>query len=118
MMLLDIIIELINKPFIKYLAIFFTIILLLILKILHDSKLREEDKKMMKKTDKTRIGKRFYIKRKGKSDVELNLYIRKDSNFYLPLIINLHGGAFIAGDADTLDTQSERLKLQFNSQVY
>ena len=117
MMLLELIIELINKPFIKYLAIFFTIILLLMLKILHDSKLREEDKKMMKKTDKTRIGKRFYIKRKGKSDVELNLYIRKDSNFYLPLIINLHGGAFIAGDADTLDTQSERLKLQFNSHI-
>lgn len=26
-----------------------------------------------------------------------------------PLVINLHGGAFIAGDADTLDTQSDRL---------
>ena len=116
-MVFELIKEFLNKPLMKYFALFFSIILLLILKAFYDYKLREEDKKHMKKTDKTRIGKRFYIKRKGKSDVELNLYIRKDSNFYLPLIINLHGGAFIAGDADTLDTQSERLKLQFNSHI-
>ena len=116
-MLFELIKELINLPFVKYLAFFFSIILLLILKIFHDSKLREEDKKMMKKTDKTRIGKRFYIKRKGKEDVELNLYMRKDSNIDLPLIINIHGGAFIAGDADTLDTQSDRISRQFNSHI-
>ena len=117
MMLFELIKELINLPFVKYLAFFFSIILLLILKILYDLKLREQDKKQMKKTDKTRIGKRFYIKRKGKEDVELNLYMRKDSNIDLPLIINIHGGAFIAGDADTLDTQSDRISRQFNSHI-
>ena len=101
----------------KYLAVFFSIILLLILKAIYDSKLREEDKKLMKKTDKTRIGKRFYIKRKNNNDIELNLYIRKESNFYIPLVINIHGGAFISGDADLLDTQSDRISKQFNAHV-
>ena len=109
--------ELLNKPFMKYLALFFSIILLLILKAIYDSKLREEDKKLMKKTDKTRIGKRFYIKRKNNKDIELNLYIRKESDYYLPLVINIHGGAFISGDADLLDTQSDRISKQFNAHV-
>ena len=43
--------------------------------------------------------------------------MRKDSNFYLPQVINIHGGAFIAGDADTLDTQSDRISRQFNSHI-
>lgn len=32
----------------------------------------------------------------------------------LPVVFNIHGGAFIAGDADTLDTQSDRLSKSWN----
>ncbi|KAF1682751.1 alpha/beta hydrolase [Veillonella sp. R32] len=31
--------------------------------------------------------------------------------------MNLHGGAFIAGDADTLDSQSDRIKRKWNVNV-
>ena len=116
-MVFELIKEFLNKPLMKYLALFFSIILLLILKAFYDYKLRVEDKKHMKKTDKTRIGKRFYIKRKDNKFIELNLYIREESNFYLPLVINIHGGAFISGDADLLDTQSDRISKQFNAHV-
>ena len=48
----------------------------------------------------------------------MNLYINKESNSeYLPVLINLHGGAFIAGDADNLDTQSDRISKTFNIHV-
>ena len=113
-MVFQVINEILNIPFLKYFAIILTIFLLMYLKSIYDSKLREEDRKLMKKNDKTRIGKRFYINRKENSDIEMNLYIRSESNNYLPLLINIHGGAFIAGDADTLDTQSDRISKQFN----
>ena len=116
-MVFQVINEILNIPFLKYFAIILTIFLLIYLKSIYDSKLREEDRKLMKKNDKTRIGKRFYINRKENSDIEMNLYIRSESNNYLPLLINLHGGAFIAGDADTLDTQSDRISKQFNIHV-
>ena len=84
------------------------LIALLIIKAIHDNKLRAEDQKLMVKSDEELIGEHLYIKREGADDIDVNLY-RYENDEPEPLVINLHGGAFIAGDADTLDTQSDRI---------
>ncbi len=56
------------------------------------------------------------MKKSGKDDADLNLYMIEATQ-NLPHIINIHGGAFIASDADTLDTQSDRISKNFNSHV-
>ena len=101
---------------IKIICIIAIVLLILFFKIRKGLKLREEELKLMRKDDKDRIGQRYNIKREGKKDIEVNLYIRntKDNS---PLLINIHGGAFISGDADTLDTQSERISKQYNVHV-
>lgn len=85
-------------------------------KIQQDQQYREEDQKNMVKTDEELIGKHFHMKREGKNDVDLNLYMLQ-TNEKLPLVINIHGGAFIAGDADTLDTQSDRISKDWNVHI-
>lgn len=84
------------------------LIVLFIIKAIRDSKLRAEDQKLMVKSEEELIGEHLYIKREGADDIDVNLYRYKSSD-PVPLVINLHGGAFVAGDADTLDTQSERI---------
>ena len=81
---------------------------LLIIQFIKDQKIQAIDQKAMIKTDEELIGEHLYIKRDNKEDVDVNIYITK-SEEKAPLIINIHGGAFIAGDADTLDTQSDRI---------
>lgn len=71
---------------------------------------------LMVKTDEELIGTHFYLERNDEEAVDINLYLRNDDMKH-PLIINLHGGAFIAGDADTLDTQSNRISEQWNVNV-
>ena len=101
-----------GKKILKIIGIIILIIILLIgafiIKAVHDSKLREEDQQLMVKSDEELIGEHLYIKREGTDDVDVNLY-RCESDEPVPLVINLHGGAFVAGDADTLDTQSDRI---------
>lgn len=63
---------------------------------------------MMVKADKDLIGAHFYVPRDGKDDVDVNRCILKDDERH-PVAFNIHGGAFIAGDADTLDTQIDRV---------
>ena len=70
----------------------------------------------MVKTDEELIGQHFYMQRDGSEDVDMNLYFIDDGETH-PLVVNLHGGAFIAGDADTLDTQSDRISHQWNVHV-
>jgi len=101
---------------IKIICIIAILLLILFLKIRKGLKLREEELKLMKKDDKNRIGKRYNIKREGKKDIEINLYIRNTID-NSPLLINIHGGAFISGDADTLDTQSDRISNLYNVHV-
>lgn len=67
------------------------------------TKNQAEDQANMAKTDEERLGQRFLVPRDGKDPVEVNLYIPEDGDA-LPVVFNIHGGAFIAGDADTLDT--------------
>lgn len=83
---------------------------------MHDQKLQAEDQANMVKSDEELIGEHFYLKREEKEDVDMNLYLLKDGSKH-PLVINIHGGAFIAGDADTLDTQSGRISKQWNVNV-
>ena len=88
----------------------------LVIKVILDQKLQAEDQQNMIKSDEELIGEHFYLKRDGKEDVDLNLYLLKDGESH-PLIINIHGGAFIAGDADTLDSQSDRISHDWNVNV-
>ena len=77
------------------------------------TKNQAEDQANMAKTDEERLGQRFLVPRDGKDPVEVNLYIPEDGDA-LPVVFNIHGGAFIAGDADTLDTQSDRISKIWN----
>lgn len=68
------------------------LIVLVIVKAVHDSKLRAEDQQMMVKSDEALIGEHLYIHRDGADDVDVNLY-RGESDIPQPLVINVHGGA-------------------------
>lgn len=70
----------------------------------------------MIKIDEELIGEHLYIERDNKEDIDVNIYIA-NSEEKVPLIINIHGGAFIAGDADTLDTESDRISKNWNVNV-
>ncbi len=87
----------------------------LVITFLHDNKIQEQDQLLMVKSDEELLGENIYIKRDDKGEIDLNFYAGEGD--FLPLIINLHGGAFIAGDADTLDTQSERISKSWNVNV-
>lgn len=63
-----------------------------------------------------RLGTRFSMPRAEKEPVEMNLYLRDDGDTH-PLVINLHGGAFVMGDADALDVQSDRIAKAWNVNV-
>ena len=91
-------------------------ICLLVVIAIRNTKKQEAQQALMVKPDEELIGTHFYMPRKGKEDVDLNLYMIADGAYH-PLVINLHGGAFIAGDADTLDTQSDRISKQWNVHV-
>lgn len=91
-------------------------VIAIVMKVIHDQKLQAKDQENMVKTDEELIGQHFYMPRNGKEDVDLNLYFQNDGEKH-PLIINIHGGAFIAGDADTLDSQSDRISKNWNSNV-
>lgn len=84
--------------------------------LIKNAKEQERQQELMVKTDAELIGTHFYMPRNNAEDVDLNLYLRNDDEKH-PLIINLHGGAFIAGDADTLDTQSDRISKAWNVHV-
>ena len=89
---------------------------LLIIQFVKDLKIQAEDQKAMIKTDDELIGEHLYIERDNKEDVDVNIYIT-NSEKKAPLVINIHGGAFIAGDADTLDTESDRISKNWNINV-
>lgn len=71
------------------------------------------DQKAMQKTDEQLLGTHLYLPREDEEPVDVNFY-HPEGTQTVPLIINLHGGAFIAGDADALDSQSDRLSRAWN----
>lgn len=108
------------KKLLKIIGIVALIVVLLIaallVKVVSDQKKQAEDQKNMVKTDEELIGTHLYIPREGLDAVDVNLYLPEKGEL-LPLIVNLHGGAFIAGDADTLDTQSDRISKSWGAVV-
>lgn len=72
----------------------------------------------VKKEDKDLIGSRFEIPREGKDSVELNLYFpEQHSDKALPVIFNIHGGGFVFGDADEMDTQCDHWANDWNAVI-
>lgn len=64
----------------------------------------------LEKPDSERIGERMEIQREHNDPVTVNLYVpNDDGSDKLPVVINIHGGGFVGGDADVLDTQSNRI---------
>lgn len=69
------------------------------------------------KPDSELLGTRIAIERDGKAPVSANIYIPEGlpEDERLPVVVNIHGGGFVAGDADALDTQSLRLCQQWHA---
>ena len=61
------------------------------------------------------IGKQYFVKREGLPKVETFLYEPKlKVPGPLPVLFNIHGGAWVGGDATALDTQSQQLADTFS----
>ena len=94
------------------------LIAVLVISMIRSGRRSAEDQARMVKSDEELIGTHFYVPRDGKESVDVNLYIpNRTADELLPVVFNLHGGAFIAGDADTLDTQSDRIAKDWNTVV-
>ncbi len=77
---------------------------------------RTANQAAMVKSDDELLGEHFYVPRQDLDPVDVNLYL-PDQGESLSVVFNLHGGAFIAGDADTLDSQSLRLCNDWNAVI-
>ncbi len=56
------------------------------------------------------IGRQFYVRWENAPDVEVFLYKpQENTGKPLPALFNVHGGAWVGGDATSLDTQSQML---------
>ena len=72
----------------------------------------------MKKEDADLIGQRLSIPRKGNNPAAVNIYVPDSTDQEsVPVVFNIHGGGFVAGDADALDTQSSRISRQWNAVI-
>ncbi len=66
--------------------------------------------KKMHLDDSEVVGQRLEVPREGNRSVEVLLYEPSyETEGPLPVVFNIHGGAFIAGFADMLGTQSQRI---------
>lgn len=95
----------------------FFLILLVIFNIFLSSYRAENEKQRAKlvKNDSELIGERIEIQRDGKASVKANLYVPDNiGDEPLPVVFNIHGGGFVGGDADVLDTQSDRIANEWN----
>lgn len=108
------------KKIVKVMLVVIAVIILLgallIRKAASDWKKYAQDQERMSKSDEQLIGTHLYLPRENGTTVDVNLYT-PESETPMPLVVNLHGGAFIAGDADMLDTQSDRISREWNLAV-
>ncbi len=95
-----------------------TVIVLLVCWIGYTFYQRSRNQKLMVKADSELIGTRLNIPRDSLADVRTIIYQpQQPDTALLPVVFNIHGGAFVAGDADMLDTQSQRLANDWNMVV-
>lgn len=63
---------------------------------------------LVRKTDEELIGQRFMIERDQEAPVEVVLHQPKEkTETAIPILINLHGGGFVFGDASEMDSQAQ-----------
>lgn len=78
----------------------------------------QEIRSALVKADEQLLGERLSIGREGKNSIKVNIYYPTiDKNNKLPVAFNIHGGGFVGGDADVLDTQSQRLADQWQAVI-
>lgn len=92
------------------------LIMVIVVTLIHNGREQARQQALMVKSDDELIGTHFFMDRDGAESVDMNLYMLDNGQRH-PLVVNLHGGAFIAGDADTLDTQSDRISREWNVNV-
>ena len=91
--------------------------MILFFQVKADSAARAEDQERMQKSEEALLGERFTLPFGPEGQLEVNFYAGPEKGKALPLVLNLHGGSFHSGDADTLDSQSFRLAEQWNVHV-
>lgn len=69
------------------------------------------------KSEEDRRGKRIVIPREGKDGVQVNLYMPSDRKENMPVVFVCHGGTFLDGDADALDSFCDRMKDQWETVI-
>ena len=71
----------------------------------------------LRKSDVDRIGKRIVVPREGKKGVTVNLYRPSREAEGMPAVFVAHGGSFMDGDADQLDSYCARMADQWDSLI-
>lgn len=97
-------------------SVLFLILLVMFNLFLHSYRTENEKQRAkLVKNDSELIGERIEIQRDGKASVKANLYVPDHiGDEPLPVVFNIHGGGFVGGDADVLDTQSNRIANEWN----
>lgn len=98
------------------LVIILLIIAMVVIAVVRSQRSYAEDQLKMPKADEEMLGERFEVPRAGLDPVKVNLYI-PDGTEKIPVVFNIHGGAFVAGHADMLDTQSDRISKDWNAAI-
>lgn len=99
-----------------FISVLFLILLVMFNLFLHSYRAENAmQRAKFAKNDSELIGERIEIQRDGKAGVKANLYVPETIGDELrPVVFNIHGGGFVGGDADVLDTQSDRIANEWN----
>lgn len=80
-------------------------------------KMLEKGRKKARK-EQPWLGRQFFVPRQDKKQVETILYEPKGKKYQpMPVMFNIHGGAWVGGDASSLDVQSQRMADDLNAFV-
>jgi dienelactone hydrolase len=74
-------------------------------------------RKSMVKTNDALLGKRFAIEREGKPSVRMNLYEPDNVPEPWPVVFIAHGGDFLSGTADQIDTFCDRVRNEWKAMI-
>ena len=80
-------------------------------------KMLEKGRKKARK-EQPWLGRQFFVPRQDKKQVETILYEPKKKKYQpMPVMFNIHGGAWVGGDASSLDVQSQKMADDLNAFV-